>query len=303
MTDLTPETLEKIAEFANRGAFAHKELVAANSWPRHFLVVPDGTTAQDITAEMDARLVFPVARRGSLTLASVDSLIAMALRMREPSSVLFAETTTLSLRVVFDFHDAVNLPGPDGALSPNPAALPAHGAFTAGLALRTAPQFDLWLKASLQPLPQPALAALIEERALDLQLPETVADPAVRAILDRLGISLASPADVIAFARRAGVIVRETFGQTGETEPEGESSYLRTVELPRAVPSAFLIAVPVFENDAAYQFLVRVRMVREEKSVLWSLILPRLDEARKDAFRVTAERVAKETGLPLFVTA
>lgn len=59
------------------------------------------------------------------------------------------------------------------------------------------------------------------------------------------------------------------------------------------VPTALLLAVPVFENGTPYLFLARLRYRREGGGVKWTIAIQAADAALEDAFKSGCQAVVK----------
>lgn len=68
-----------------------------------------------------------------------------------------------------------------------------------------------------------------------------------------------------------------------------------------AVPSIFLVALPVFAlSDRFYRLPVRLRYRVDQGKTFWTPLLWRADETLDKAIQDNAEKAKTDTGLPMF---
>jgi hypothetical protein len=155
-------------------------------------------------------------------------------------------------------------------------------------------------------LTQGTFAEFIEDRGCDLIDPTSLpADSGAMHLAARLGLSLAMPAEVIAASKglklRAEVQITDAVAlSSGETELFFQETHKTLGGDPLRVPSAFLIAVPVFLGLDADVLIVRLRYRRKEGRIYWIAVVHNLAELGRLAFEDVAKSVARETKLPLF---
>jgi hypothetical protein len=65
------------------------------------------------------------------------------------------------------------------------------------------------------------------------------------------------------------------------------------------VPTAFLLTIPVYQNDAPYLLLARLRYRKQGPGVLWEVNIQGSDAALEDAFARGCDVVTQGTGVPL----
>lgn len=276
------------------------------------LVVPKGMQTLRVKELLDAYLPAPERRTGTTQLADVESFSAYVNRHKRPETVIFADLDangSPSLECVFDADHE----GPEGA---------GWCQHRATYAFPLSSEWVAWRRAHGQQLAQSDFASFIDERAADLLDAEALRaqaqavaaqegtpyeEPAQIALAARLGVPLASAAEVIGASRglriRAEVNVAEvvTVG-TGETELVFSEQHRGADGNSLKVPSAFLVGIPVFRDEPRDVFLARLRYRRAPQAarILWTLSLHQVDDVLRAACREVVKRVRGATSLPVF---
>lgn len=275
------------------------------------LITPKGFDVRSVKPLLDEYLPKPERRRGTTVLTDPTSLIAFVNRTKNADSAIYVDDVSRepSITAVID-HDAR---GEDGTET---ARWGQHRAFHR---IELSDEWKAWTKVDNTALTQRDFAEIIEDRALDLidpaaveAVPATDTTPAVarNAVLDladKLGLTLATTAEVIEASRglklRAEVNVGETITlSSGETEIHYSEAHKGADGAALKVPSAFLIAVPVLKGAFRDVLLVRLRYRRAsgQPRVSWCVVLHHPDEVQKHAVAELVERVRTETGLDVF---
>ena len=286
-----------------------------NGGPERVLVVcPDGRKIEDVTEKLLGMQPNPRERRGIVKLLALDSFVAFATRMREPSTVLFADQGGKVITAVFDYHDALNgLPAATEAETlpldaqaealPHSGPLPRWSRFRASFEFPVSRQWKAWSQMHATPLSQGGLANFLEENITDIADPATVLHaPALVPLIADLGLRLGDRSELLAAARGLQLASEEKVSQainttTGEVQVVYEQKHAQeTVQ----IPSAFLLQAPVFEGDAAYLLLVRLRHRKKDTTVIWSFDIYQLDKAVDVAFKSACDTVSTTVGIPLF---
>lgn len=267
------------------------------------LATPGGVKVTSLKPFLDEYLDAPERRAGTATLGDLPSFIEHAKRFADPDSAVFANRSEASpfLLSVLDYHPA----GPDNAAA-------RFGKHRGLYKFPTSEAWEAWRKIDGQMLKQADFAAFVEERIMDVQAPPAggKADMGALALdlVATLGGEMAGPAKLLEVAR--GLRMTETAEvanaqnlASGEVEVVYRTTHTNAQGQPLKVPSLFLVAVPVFDGDAAYRMPVRLQYRRAEGRILWTLRRYRPDLVFFDAFDRATDRVRQETGLPLFIGA
>lgn len=283
---------------------------AATVW-----LVPKGMQVFDPKKILDQYLPAPERRTGTTQLADVDSFVAYVNRHKRPETVIFADldaSGSPALECVFDADHA----GPEGA---------GWNQHRASYQFPLSAEWLAWRRTHGQQLAQSDFASFVDERAADLVDAEALRaqaqavaaqegtpyeEPAQITLAERLGVPLAPAVDVIGASRglriRAEVDVTEVVSvSSGETELVFNEKHRGADGTSLKIPTAFLVAIPIFRGEPRDVFLVRLRYRRAPQAarILWTLSLHQADEVLLGACRLVVERVRKATELPVFTGA
>jgi uncharacterized protein YfdQ (DUF2303 family) len=238
-------------------------------------------------------------------------------------TAIFADSANRKVVAVLNYHqptgDAIlnghadELASDADPLTDPPPVLPQTtaqwGDFRASYAFPLSRQWNAWKKIDGVPQGQVDLAHFLEDNIRDIADPAATKIPDnVQMLIDRLNLSLGAPARLLEVAR--GMEIRSTESvrnaintDTGEQIVSYEQAHSSggnpTVNELR-VPTAFLLAVPVFQNDAPYLLLCRLRYRKQEASVRWIVNIQGADAALEDAFTRGCDAIQEGTGVPLF---
>ncbi len=284
--------------------------------PTHIsMAVPEGVEHVDITAKVLARMPTPRRRTGNMIALSPASLIDYVNRYAEESrTVIFANSTVRTVTAIMNHHDplAVLTPGetdtaqPVKSVTENP--LPQWGDFRSTYSFPLSRQWKVWSGIDGKPAGQFELAQFFEDNIRDIADPDTTKISAtLQLMIDRLSLRLGAPSRILEVAR--GMEVRSTEKvrnaintDTGEqivTYEQDHASGNPTVTELR-VPTAFLLTIPVFQNDAPYLLLCRLRYRKVEGGLKWIVNIQGADAALEDAFKRGCDTIQAGTGVPLF---
>lgn len=121
------------------------------------------------------------------------------------------------------------------------------------------------------------------------------------------GLALASPSRLLELSKGLTVRVNSRVAAavvlaSGETQLSYATEHQDDKGLPLKVPTAFAIAIPVFERGDAFQFLVRLRyrVVQSSVTVTWILSVHNTERALAVAFEEACTTAKDQTDLPLF---
>lgn len=262
----------------------------ANALP--LLLAPKGLTVHHVKPWLDAYLPKPERLRGTARLSTLTSLIAHAQRFKDDHSAVFAVTGERpSLTAVYDYH-----PGHADA---------RFGEHRAVYDFPVSAKWKTWLGANGKPMSQSDFAAWIEDNAADIFPP---GEGAMRGAVEKLsavGLSAATPTEIITLSRGLDVRAEHTISEstrltTGETRLHFEQTLKGADGAALTIPGGFVICIPVFEGDASYPIPVRLRLkATPGKGSTWTLVVLGAADILLDAVRVAAEEVHARTGLPV----
>ncbi len=258
-----------------------------------FFVVPDRMKLHDVKGWLDARRPTPERARGTATLATLESFITHAKRsMGEAGAcAVFVDTTPASpsMRSIYNYHQ----PGAGSA----GARWCDHGAlyrFPLSRAWRA------WTSLGGKSLTQAELAAFIEDHAHEVCPPEEEGAATAVLRLERVGLTVATPAEVLTASRGLAASV-ETVVENSTVLQTGEAAFIFSEKVrgqngqKLTVPGGFVIAVPVFEGATEVHALpVRLRFRAKDGVVTWTLLPLGADDVVRDAVLQAKERVVAE---------
>lgn len=260
-------------------------------------LIPKELAVFDPKKILDQYLPAPERRKGTTNLGDVASFCTHVNRFKSDATMVYADLGDApALTCVYD-HD------PAG---PEDAGWCSH---RARYAFPLSAEWQAWKRAHGQGQNQADFAAFIEDRAADLLDVRSLADDhPMRTLLARLRVSPADATQVIEASRglrlRAEINVAEAVTlSSGETELVFSEKHQGDDGKPLVVPTAFLIAIPVFRGEMLDVFLVRLRYRRNPATMRigWTVSLHQIDEVVLNAAREVLARVARETSVPVLV--
>lgn len=333
MDSLTPDTIEKLLSLAQNPKTLEVD-------GRTFVMVPHGWVATDVTPKLRRDEPTPRERRGAVVLNDIPSFTAFVNRMQTPpTTVLFADQTARKITSVFDYHDPMQVQitaampwqpsaededdvkaritlGPSGEIVLMPAAgdtelnlnaSPNWGHFRAHYEFPLSRQWKIWTDQNSKLMKQAAFAQFIEDNLMDVML-GTQGDSGIEHAVQQLGLVVADPMRLLSVSRSLKITSEESIvSAVNLASGEIEISYLdkqtasdRVTGEKLVLPTAFVIAIPVFEGGAAYRLLVRLRTRKESNAMHLGFDIYQLARSEHDAFATECQAIAANTDLPLF---
>jgi len=305
MADIS-DCVEKIAKLAYNAVSptvlsADPDQVAGHK--RALLIHTGDLKVSDLTDQILAGLPHPPARRGKVMVSSLQSLIDFTNRMKEHSSVLFADATAKTLLAVLDYHEEVL-----GRTAPSDApveARPRWGRFKALFSFPLSRPYTIWSGKNRQAMAQADLAAFLEDNILDILAARDVSDQTILTLVSQLGLKIGSPDELLKVARGFSLTSEEKFKSvanldTGEMAVAYEQTHTSNFVADVKLPTAFVVAIPVFEGDAAFQLLVRLKYRKKDGALTWYFDIYAIERAFRVAFEEACVRVQVAVDLPLF---
>lgn len=288
------EQAQKLAEF---------EVVM----PQQIVAVPEGKTLQSLKPLLDQYLTRPERRVGVQKVDRLESFVEWVNRHKDSGSALFCEAYRDAPRLcaVIDYHES-------GAVEKVDDQVARWGKFGASYPMPLDPRWLAWRKADGVTMSQAEFAGFLQDRALDLcpfaarveaATPELLAlPPDVQDFLNLTGGKCGTPEEIMLLAKGLDIAVEATSVErvrleSGEVKLAFEEKHNTSV----AVPSIFLIALPVFAlSDRFYRLPVRLRYRVDQGKTFWTPLLWRADETLDKAIQDNAEKAKTDTGLPMF---
>ena len=243
---------------------------------------------------LDPYRLAPQRRSGQANLSDLASFIAHVNRFKDADSVIFADRipASPSLLCVLDYHRATA----DGA--------PRFGAHRASYKFPLSDQWTAWKGMNEKGMDQASFASWIEDRLHDVASPD-IAGPVALSFTDLLSCGFASPSKLLELSRGLTVhvgrkVTNATSLATGEATMSFAEEHGDSTGKPLKLPTAFLLALPVFRNGAPYQIPARLRYRVKDGAVTWSFSLARMDETFDHAVNEACLQAASDTALPVF---
>lgn len=266
----------------------------------HVAVVPTGKSLQSLKPLLDEYLQRPERRAGAAQLESLVSLIDHANRFKGDTSALFASAggqgAPPSLQVVIDYHQK------------GPPTNDGHSArFCEHRGVYQFPLSDEWIEWNLiakETMSQEDFAELLEDRIADILPVEGRSEESLE-FANQLGITLASPARLLALSRGLSVkvdqkVAHHTNPASGQGSIAWQEEHSDEAGQPLEIPGGFFIGIPVFKHGDLYTVPVRLRYRVRQQKVTWTIKLHRLDVIFRDAFEDACAIAQTKTELPLF---
>jgi hypothetical protein len=183
---------------------------------------------------------------------------------------------------------------------------PRWGRHRATYAFPVSKAWETWTGKHGRRMTQLELAVFIEENLVDVQ-PDDGGDLGLRKVIEQTGLIVADPIRLLEMSREFRVNGTEEGGEsnvlsTGETQITFKTTVTATDSSGArvTVPTAFVLALPVFEGGALYRLLVRLRTRRQEGKNVFIFDIYRLDRTKETAFQEECEGISARTQVPLF---
>lgn len=294
-------------------------------------VAGGGYVLDGVKAVVDAYRTRPERRKGTATLTTLDSFADHARRFMDSDSAIFVcdNPQAPKFEAVLNYHEAMNPVQPEAKALPMKAgdppvmviatlgatALPRFGDHRGVYAPEFSDEWKLWTKNNGTPLDQASFGRLIERGArcifdVDEEHPEKLGEQAAW-FAKRFGRRFAAGeffgSSEVMLQLAEGLIanVEETIG---ETNVRGASRSVvftsKTSTDTVTVPTAFLLALPVFKGGELWQVPARLGfkpVTKGETRVFeWKIELWDTDATVKACLADMAATVKARTGLPCF---
>jgi len=296
-TNITNKTeAEAVAAIQKRAAEVQTiELGTVGGKALEALAVPQGVSVQSMKGFLQEYADAPERRAGLAVLEDLTSFIDHANRFKDEDSAIFASRkgpTDVSLTSVFDYHRK----GPTGA--------PRFGRHRGVYQFPISDEWKAWAQNSGKPMDQAAFAEFIEARITDVCTDTT--GPSAARLGELLGGPVfATPSKLLDLSKGLSVRVDMKMSNaqnlsSGETAMVFTSEHKDDGGAALKVPSAFVLAIPVFRNGELYQIPVRLRYRLRDGKVSWLFELYQPEKYFDDAFQGACAAAQKATELPLF---
>lgn len=252
-------------------------------------IVPRGFVVERVAPWLERSRDRPRRASGSTELFDELSFIDWTRRNQGPSTCVYVSDRAC-VSVIND-HDA----GESGGL-------PGWGDFRGSYTLKASEELGAWSRAGA--MDQKAFARFLEDRILDVLTRSLVGEQATE-VAEALGVPLAGPTELMALSRGLTLRVNQKVTgavnlSSGESEFAFAEAHTDAKGAPLKVPGAFAIAIPMHDRGPAYKLPVRLRYNLSDGAVIWRVEPLRVSESLAAATQEIADRIAGETGLPVF---
>lgn len=143
---------------------------------------------------------------------------------------------------------------------------------------------------------------MLEKRCLDfIEADETTLPSEIKMLRTLLGGRFATPTQMLELGHGIEVVRGQKAATKYNRQTGARSIVYSETDKPIDVPSLFMIAVPVFDNGAAYRIPAQIRFrVNGEGEVVWQYELHRVKESIEHAVKGMVEQTTEKTGLPIY---
>lgn len=275
--------------------------------PAHIVMDANGATILD-PGMFDLYRQYPLARKGTVRLTTLDSFIAVVKRFSFETSAIFAcdDMAKPSLTAIFDYH-------PDNgwaAETESPPPMIQNGHHRASYAFPLSPEWQAWIGMDAKPMGMVEFARFLEDHIVDVS-----ADPiekfgaASQAFVKANRGNLATPTKLIEISRglqiyESSVIKEAKNLSTGEAQFTFDSQHTDGDGKPLVLPNMFSIVLPVFRGASdPFRLVARFRYRKTGEGLKFWYELWRPDLVFDTAFQESIAAVGSETGLPVYIGA
>lgn len=269
----------------------HQTLTTPDGSEVEVLLVPNqegGVSIVEPGPFVDKHRTAPIRRKGTSTLFDLDSFIAMTSRFSDGDSAVFASATQPPTFVsVLDYHRI----GSEGG--------PRFGEHRATFTPVLSDEWKAWTSMHKRPMSQADFSDFIDQRIADLydlgEKTPALVDDFIKATNAKLASKLAIVGVSQDFSMRTEMTIKgvkrlstgDTTVSFEETNKAGDGGDLN-------VPSAFLIAIPVFRFGPRIALPVRLRFKKSGQAIAWHFDI---FEATR-AFEAEVADMIERVGLP-----
>jgi uncharacterized protein YfdQ (DUF2303 family) len=232
----------------------------------------------------------PDRRKGTATVDTLDSFIALVDRHKDEGSALFGKCSwpDPKLMAVLDYDSA--------------ASAARNRSHRIVYAFPLTEEFKAWVSANAKPMEQEIFAAFLEEHSAELAAPmEGEVSEYERLFKEKM----ATPSEVVALSRHLEVFVHAKAKQgirlqTGERQVEFSEEHLNAKGEAVVIPGIFMVSVPAFVDGDAVRIPARLRYRVTGGKVVWFYQLYRWEFFLREQVGHDLRDASDKTGLPAF---
>ncbi|TIP38371.1 MAG: DUF2303 family protein [Mesorhizobium sp.] len=232
----------------------------------------------------------PDRRKGTATVETLASFIALVDRHKDENSVLFGKTSwpDPKLTAVLDYDK-------EGVAARNRSHRIVY-------AFPLTEEFKSWVGANAKPMEQDVFAAFLEEHAAELAAPSDGERSTYEPLFKE---KFATPSELIALSRHLEVFVSARVKQgirlqTGERTIEFSEEHKDSKGEVVTIPGIFMVSLPAFVDGDAVRIPVRLRYRIVSGDVKWFYQLYRWEFFLREQVGHDLKQASAETGLPAF---
>lgn len=247
-------------------------------------------TFKSIRSLVEEFRLTPDRRKGTATVDTLASFVALVERHKDENSVLFGKTAypAPKLTAVLDYDK-------EGM----PARNRTHRIV---YAFPLTEEFKAWIASNATPMDQEVFAAFLEEHSAELSAPTQGEISEYERLFNE---KMATPSEVVALSRHLEVFVaaRAKQGvrlQTGERVVEFSEEHQNAKGESIVVPGVFMVSVPAFVDGDAVRIPARLRYRVKSGKVVWFYELYRWEFYLREQVGHDLKQASNETGLPAF---
>lgn len=251
--------------------------------------------------QFDDHRLFPRRRAGTAVLSDLPSFNNHVNRFKDADSAVFAcnDRSKPSLTGVLNYHRA-------GATSD-----PRFGDHRALFNFPLSDEWQAWTAFNGKELPMIGFARFLEDHIVDVTPLSNIAlGEQATNFAQILGgrEKIADAATLMSMALNMQVFEQSNTASannlaTGEIRADFETIYNDSNGAKLNVPSMFVISIPVFKGEPPSQILARLRFRKEGAKIIFFYELWRTDIVFDEAFDQALNKVAMETGVPIYLGA
>lgn len=276
----------------------------------------DGTQAHIVMGRNGANILnpdafdlyrqYPLARRGTVRLTTLDSFIAVVKRFSFETSAIFAcdDMAKPSLTAIFDYHPDNGWAGE----TENPPPMIQNGHHRAAYSFPLSPEWQAWIGMDAKPMGMVEFARFLEDHIVDVSAdPIEAFGKASQDFVKANRGNLATPTKLIEISRglqiyESSVIKEAKNLSTGEAQFTFDSQHTDGDGKPLVLPNMFSIVLPVFRGASdPFRLIARFRYRKTGDGLKFWYELWRPDLVFDTAFQESIAAVGSETELPVYI--
>ncbi|MBB4042045.1 uncharacterized protein YfdQ (DUF2303 family) [Microvirga flocculans] len=249
-----------------------------------------GGKVESIKKQIEDYRLTPERRKGTATVTTLQSFIALTNRHKDEGSAIFGKTSwpEPKLTAVIDYHDEANAP--------------RRCEHRIVYSFPLTDEIKTWIDLNGKMMEQSDFAAFLEEHAAELASPfDGETSEYERLFKERFS----NPIELINLSRHLEVHVgakvkRAERLQTGERTVEFVEEHLNGAGEKVDIPGIFMVSVRAFMDGEPVRIPARLRYRLSGGTIKWFYQLYRWEFFLRERVQADLEEAGKETGLPVF---